>query len=210
VTERKLAETRIARLAHYDPLTDVPNRTLFREQLMRELSFVRRGAKLAVLCLDLDHFKSINDTLGHQAGDALLKEVAQRIRRCLNEGDLIARLGGDEFAVVRTGLQHPKEAEAFAQQLREIVAGHTYDLKGHQTGSDLSVGIALAPEDGLEIDELLNHADLALYGAKAEGRGSYRYYEPEMNARMKRRRSLEVDLFPSLCLIFIVDRRVQL
>ena len=198
VTERKLAEARIARLAHYDPLTDVPNRTLFREQLMRELSFVRRGAKLAVLCLDLDHFKSINDTLGHQAGDALLKEVAQRIRRCLNEGDLIARLGGDEFAVVRTGLQHPKEAEAFAQQLREIVAGHTYDLNGHQTGSDLSVGIALAPEDGLEIDELLNHADLALYGAKAEGRGSYRYYEPEMNARMKRRRSLEVDLRAAL------------
>jgi predicted signal transduction protein with EAL and GGDEF domain len=107
-------------------------------------------------------------------------------------------LGGDEFAVVRTGLQHPKEAEAFAQQLREIVAGHTYDLKGHQTGSDLSVGIALAPEDGLEIDELLNHADLALYGAKAEGRGSYRYYEPEMNARMKRRRSLEVDLRAAL------------
>jgi len=198
VTERKLAEARIARLAHYDPLANVPNRTLFREQLMRELSFVRRGAKLAVLCLDLDHFKSINDTLGHQAGDALLKEVAQRIRSCLNEGDLIARLGGDEFAVVRTGLQHPKEAEAFAQQLREIVAGHTYDLKGHQTGSDLSVGIALAPEDGLEIDELLNHADLALYGAKAEGRGSYRYYEPEMNARMKRRRSLEVDLRAAL------------
>ena len=96
VTERRLAEARIARLAHYDPLTDVPNRTLFREQLMRELSFVRRGARLFVLCLDLDHFKSINDTLGHQAGDALLKEVAQRIRSCLNEGDLIARLGGDE------------------------------------------------------------------------------------------------------------------
>jgi diguanylate cyclase (GGDEF)-like protein/PAS domain S-box-containing protein len=198
VTERKLAEARIARLAHYDPLTEVPNRTLFREQLMRELSFVRRGAKLAVLYLDLDYFKNINDTLGHQAGDVLLKEVAQRIRGCLNEGDLIARLGGDEFAVVRTGLQHPKEAEAFAQQLRETVAGHTYNLKGHQTASDLSVGIALAPEDGLEIDELLNHADLALYGAKAEGRGSYRYYEPEMNARMKRRRSLEVDLRSAL------------
>jgi diguanylate cyclase (GGDEF)-like protein/PAS domain S-box-containing protein len=198
VTERKLAEARIARLAHYDPLTDVPNRTLFRELLVRELSFVRRGAKLAVLYLDLDYFKNINDTLGHQAGDELLKEVAQRIRGCLNEGDLIARLGGDEFAVVRTGLQHPKEAEAFAQQLRDAVAGHTYHLKGHQTGSDLSVGIALAPEDGLEIDELLNHADLALYGAKAEGRGSYRYYEPEMNARMKRRRSLEVDLRSAL------------
>jgi diguanylate cyclase (GGDEF)-like protein/PAS domain S-box-containing protein len=198
VTERKLAETRIARLAHYDPLTEVPNRTLFREQLMRELSFVRRGAKLAVLYLDLDYFKSINDTLGHQAGDELLKEVAQRIRGCLNEGDLLARLGGDEFVVVRTGLQHPKEAEALAQQLRETVASHAYNLRGHQTASDLSVGIALAPEDGLEIDELLNHADLALYGAKAEGRGSYRYYEPEMNARMKRRRSLEVDLRSAL------------
>ena len=198
VTERKLAEARISRLAHYDPLTDVPNRTLFREQLERELSFVRRGARLAVLCLDLDHYKSINDTLGHQAGDELLKEVVQRIRNCLNKGDLIARLGGDEFALVRTGLQHPKEAEALAQQLRETVAGHTYSLKGHQTGSDLSVGIALAPEDGVEIDELLNHADLALYGAKAEGRGSYRYYEPEMNARMKRRRSLEVDLRSAL------------
>jgi diguanylate cyclase (GGDEF)-like protein/PAS domain S-box-containing protein len=198
VTERKLAEARIARLAHYDPLTEVPNRTLFREQLTKELSFVRRGAKLAVLCLDLDHFKSINDTLGHQAGDELLKEVAQRIRSCLNEGDLIARLGGDEFALVRTSLQHPKDAEAFARQLRETVAGHTYNLKGHQTGTDLSVGIALAPEDGLEIDELLNHADLALYGAKAEGRVSCRYYEPEMNARMKRRRALEVDLRAAL------------
>jgi len=95
-----------------------------------------------VLYLDLDYFKNINDTLGHQAGDELLKEVAQRIRGCLNEGDLIARLGGDEFAVVRTGLQHPKEAEGLAQQLRETVAGHAYNLKGHQTASDLSVGIA--------------------------------------------------------------------
>jgi len=198
VTERKLAEARIARLAHYDPLTDVPNRTLFREQLVKELSFVRRGAKLAVLCLDLDHFKSINDTLGHRAGDELLREVALRIRGCLNEGDLIARLGGDEFAVVRIGLQHPKEAEIFAQQLRAAVAGRIFNLSGHQSENDLSIGIALAPEDGVEIDELLNHADLALYGAKAEGRGSYRYYEPEMNVRMKRRRSLEVDLRSAL------------
>ena len=198
VTERKAAEARIARLAHYDPLTEVPNRTLFREQLERELSLVRRGVRLAVLYLDLDYFKSINDTLGHRAGDELLREVAQRIRDCLNEGDLIARLGGDEFAIVRTGLQEPKEAEVFAQQLRDAVAGRTFNLHGHETASDLSIGIALAPEDGIEIDELLNHADLALYGAKAEGRGSYRYYEPEMNARMKRRRSLELDLRSAL------------
>jgi diguanylate cyclase (GGDEF)-like protein/PAS domain S-box-containing protein len=198
VTERKLAEVRIARLAHYDSLTGVPNRTLFREQLMKELLFARRGAKLAVLYLDLDYFKNINDTLGHRAGDELLREVAQQIRSCLNEGDLIARLGGDEFAVVRTNLQDPKEAEVLAQQLRDAVAGRAFYLNGHQTGSDLSIGIALAPEDGLEIDELLNHADLALYGAKAEGRGNYRYYEPEMNARMKRRRALEVDLRSAL------------
>ncbi len=117
VTERKLAEVRIARLAHYDALTGVPNRTLFREQLMKELLFARRGAKLAVLYLDLDYFKNINDTLGHRAGDELLREVAQQIRSCLNEGDLIARLGGDEFAVVRTGLQNPKEAEVLAQRI---------------------------------------------------------------------------------------------
>jgi len=126
VTERKLAEARIARLAHYDPLTGVPNRTLFREQLMKELSFARRGARLAVLCIDLDYFKNINDTLGHRAGDELLKEVAQQIRGCLNESDLIARLGGDEFAVVRTSLQNPKEAEILAQHLRDAVAGRAF------------------------------------------------------------------------------------
>ena len=126
VTERNLAEARIARLAHYDPLTGVPNRTLFREQLMKELSFARRGARLAVLCIDLDYFKNINDTLGHRAGDELLKEVAQQIRGCLNESDLIARLGGDEFAVVRTSLQNPKEAEILAQHLRDAVAGRAF------------------------------------------------------------------------------------
>ena len=117
VTERKAAEARIAHLAHYDPLTSLPNRTLFREQLEKELSFVRRGAQLAVLYLDLDHFKSINDTLGHPAGDELLKAVAQRLRGCLRESDLIARLGGDEFAIVQTQLQDPKDAEILAQRL---------------------------------------------------------------------------------------------
>jgi diguanylate cyclase (GGDEF)-like protein/PAS domain S-box-containing protein len=198
VTERKAAEARIARLAHYDSLTELPNRTLFRELLEQELLFVRRGAKLAILCIDLDRFKSVNDTLGHPAGDQLLKGVAQRLRACLAEGDLIARLGGDEFAIVRTGLQEPKEAEALAQRLREAVASSIFSLNGHQTATDLGIGIALAPEDGVEIDELLNHADLALYGAKAEGRANYRYYEPQMNARMKRRRALELDLRSAL------------
>ena len=188
VTERKAAEAKIAHLAHYDPLTGLPNRTLFREQLEKELSFVRRGAQLAVLYLDLDHFKSINDTLGHPAGDELLKAVAERLRSCLRESDLIARLGGDEFAIVYTQLQHPKDAEVLAQRLRETVTNVAYDLNGHQTTTDVSIGIALSPADGTEMDELVKHADLALYGAKAEGRANYRYFEPAMNARMKQRR----------------------
>jgi diguanylate cyclase (GGDEF)-like protein/PAS domain S-box-containing protein len=198
VTDRKAAEAKIAQLAHYDPLTNLPNRTLFREQLERELSFVKRGAQLAVLYLDLDHFKSINDTLGHPCGDALLKVVAQRLRSCLRESDLIARLGGDEFAIVQTQLQHPNDAAILAQRLREAITGTAYDLNGHQTTTDLSIGIALSPEDGTEMDELVKHADLALYGAKAEGRANYRYFEPDMNARMKQRRGLEVDLRSAL------------
>ena len=198
VTERKVAAAKIARLAHYDPLTGLPNRTLFREQLERELSFVRRGAQLAVLYLDLDHFKSINDTLGHPVGDELLKAVAARLRGCLRECDLIARLGGDEFAIVLTQLQHPKDAEVLAQRLRETVTNAAYDLAGHQTTTDVSIGIAMSPADGTEIDELVKHADLALYGAKAEGRANYRYFEPAMNARMKQRRGLEIDLRTAL------------
>jgi len=194
VTERKAAEAKIAQLAHYDPLTNLPNRTLFRAQLEKELSFVKRGGQLAVLYLDLDHFKGINDTLGHPCGDELLKQVAQRLRSCLRESDLIARLGGDEFAIVLTQLQDPKEAAVLAQRLREAIIGAVYDLNGHQTTTDLSIGIALAPADGVEMDELVKHADLALYGAKAEGRANYRYFAPEMNARMKQRRGLETDL----------------
>jgi len=198
VTERKAAEARIAHLAHFDPLTGLPNRTLFREQLEKELSFVRRGAQLAVLYLDLDNFKSINDTLGHPCGDELLKAVALRLRSCIRESDLIARLGGDEFAIVLTQLQDPKDAEISAQRLREAVTGASYDLNGHQTTTDLSIGIALSPEDGTDMDELVKHADLALYGAKAEGRANYRYFEPGMNARMKQRRGLEIDLRSAL------------
>ena len=198
VTERKLAEARIVHLAHYDTLTGLPNRVMFREQLAKELAFVRRGSELAVFCLDLDHFKNVNDTLGHSVGDQLLKQVADRLRTCLRDCDLIARLGGDEFAIVQTALQDPKDAEALAQRLRDAVLGSPYDLNGHQAAIDLSIGIALSPGDGTDLDELLKHADLALYGAKFEGRGTYRYFEPEMNARMKRRRALEFDLRKAL------------
>ena len=194
VTERKAAQTKIAHLAHFDSLTGLPNRALFREQLEKELSFVERGAQLALFYLDLDNFKAINDTLGHPMGDELLKAVGHRLRGCLRESDLIARLGGDEFAIIQTGLQDPSRAELFAQRLREVVSGTPYNLNGHLIATNLSIGIALAPADGAKIDDLVRHADLALYGAKAEGGANYRYYEPEMNARMKRRRALEIDL----------------
>ena len=198
VTERKETEQRIAHLAHFDALTDLPNRVLLREKLEQELSLVRRGGQLAVLYLDLDHFKSVNDTLGHSAGDELLKAVAERMRGCLQESDILARLGGDEFAVVQTGIEHPTDAAVMAQKLRDAVNQAFYDLHGHQVVADISIGIALAPDDGTEVDQLLKCADMALYGAKSEGRGTYRYFETEMDARMKLRRSLEVDLRKAL------------
>jgi diguanylate cyclase (GGDEF)-like protein len=176
----------------------LPNRVLLREQLEQELSFVRRGGQLAVLYLDLDHFKSVNDTLGHSAGDELLKGVTTRMRNCLRDADILARLGGDEFAIVQTGLEHPTDSATLAQRLRDAVTQTVYELDGHQVVADISIGIALAPQDGSEVDQLLKCADMALYGAKAEGRGTFRYFEHEMDARMKLRRTLEVDLRKAL------------
>jgi diguanylate cyclase (GGDEF)-like protein/PAS domain S-box-containing protein len=198
VTERKQAEARIAHLAHYDALTGLANRALFREELEKELTRVRHSGQIAILYLDLDHFKTVNDTLGHLVGDELLKAVASRLKGCLRDRDHIARLGGDEFAVVRTDLIEAKEADLLAQQLRDAILERPFDLNGHQAVVDLSVGIALWPSDGADSDELLKHADLALYGAKSEGRGTYRYFEPEMNIRMKRRRALEFDMRKAL------------
>jgi diguanylate cyclase (GGDEF)-like protein/PAS domain S-box-containing protein len=198
VTERKHAEERIAHMAHYDALTELPNRVLLREKLDQELAFVRRGGRLAVLYLDLDHFKSVNDTLGHSAGDELLKAVTGRLRGCLREVDIFARLGGDEFAIVQTGLQHPTDAAVLAQRLRDEITRTSYELNGHQVVVDISIGIALSPNDGTDVDQLLKCADMALYGAKSDGRGTFRYFEPEMDARMKLRRALEVDLRKAL------------
>jgi diguanylate cyclase (GGDEF)-like protein len=198
ITERQQAEARIVHMAHHDALTDLPNRVLLRERLEHELSHVRRGRKLAVLYLDLDHFKSVNDTLGHLIGDELLKGVAERLRSCLRETDIIARLGGDEFAIVQTSLQHATDAAMLAQKLRDEITRTPFDLDEHQIVADLSVGIALAPDDGTDSDQLLRSADMALYGAKADGRGTCRFFEPDMDARVKARRTLEVDLRKAL------------
>jgi diguanylate cyclase (GGDEF)-like protein len=197
ITDRQRAEERIVHMARHDALTDLPNRTMMRERLEHELKRVKRGECLAVLCLDLDHFKSVNDTLGHPIGDELLKVVAERLRRCTREPDTIARLGGDEFAIIMTGMQEPTDAVALAKRIRDSIT-KPYHLDGHQIVADISIGISLSPMDATEPDQLLKNADMALYGAKGDGRGTYRFFEPEMDAKMKTRRELEMDLRSAL------------
>jgi diguanylate cyclase (GGDEF)-like protein/PAS domain S-box-containing protein len=198
VTERELAEQRIAHMAHHDALTDLPNRILLRERLEQRLTYVPLGGQVAVLYIDLDRFKSVNDTLGHSTGDELLKAVADRLRGCLRDADFIARLGGDEFVIIQTTLGEATDAAALAQRVRAEMTGAPFELNGHHIVADISIGIALAPNDGTDAEQLLKSADLALCGAKSEGRGTYRFFEPDMDARMKRRRDLEVDLRKAL------------
>ena len=197
ITQRRLAEQQIAHMARHDSLTDLPNRMLFREQLAHALAGVSRGERLAVLSLDLDSFKSVNDTLGHQVGDELLKAVAHRLRGSLRESDVVARVGGDEFAIVQTGIEQATDTATLARRIGESLRAR-YDLSGHTVMVDASIGIAMAPDDGTEPTELLKNADMALYGAKACGRGTYRFFEPEMDARMKARRTLELALRAAL------------
>jgi diguanylate cyclase (GGDEF)-like protein/PAS domain S-box-containing protein len=192
--ERELVEQRIAHMERYDALTDLPNRAFLRERLEKELTYVRRGGQLAVLCLHLDDFKSVNDTLGHSTGDELLKAAAARLHCCLGDTDFIARMWGCEFAIVQTELERPADAAFLAQRLRDEMVRAPFELNGHQIVADISIGIALAPNDGTDADQLLKCADMALRGAKSEKRGSYRYFEPTMDVHMKARRALEVDL----------------
>jgi diguanylate cyclase (GGDEF)-like protein len=194
VSERRRAEARVAHMARHDALTDLPNRVLLAERLGQALAAARRhGEPLAVLCLDLDRFKQVNDTLGHPVGDALLRAVAERLKSCVREEDTVARLGGDEFAVVQVGLDQPEGAGALARRLVAVL-GEPYEVAGHQLVVGASVGIALAPCDGGEADDLLKRADMALYRAKADGRGTYRSFESGMDAKLQARRLLELDL----------------
>ena len=193
VTARKQSEARIARLAHYDALTGLPNRVFFREQLDQALKRVRRGEKLAVLFLDLDKFKEVNDTLGHQGGDELLKTVAGRLQSCVRDTDIVSRLGGDEFAIVATDINDATSVIELAERIHGVLRQFC-ELEGNRFSMDASIGIAMAPQDGTEADQLLKNADLAMYGAKADGRATYRFFEADMDAAMKARRALEFDL----------------
>jgi diguanylate cyclase (GGDEF)-like protein len=193
ITERRRAEEQITHLAHYDVLTDLPNRALFRSRLEQELERTKRGEQLAVLYIDIDEFKSVNDSLGHPAGDELLKAVASRLQACIRETDFVARLGGDEFAIVQTGIGQPDDVVDLVRRIYTAIR-EPYECLGHQVATDASIGIALAPTDGSDLDQLLKSADLAMYGAKADGRRTYRFFEPGMDARVKARRTLELDI----------------
>jgi diguanylate cyclase (GGDEF)-like protein/PAS domain S-box-containing protein len=194
VTAKRQAEARIAHMAHHDALTGLPNRVLFLERLDETLLRVRRYPEiLAVLYLDLDQFKNVNDTLGHPAGDRLLQAVADRLRTCLRDCDMVARFGGDEFAVLQIGLAAPHEAGALGERIVTLLS-EPYDIDGLQAVIGASVGIALAPADGETAEQLLRNADIALYQAKEDGRRTFRFFEPGMGVSLRNHRTLERDL----------------
>jgi len=198
MTERKQAEAQIRFLANHDALTELPNRVLFHDRLEHALALARRSKEeVAVLCLDLDRFKEVNDLRGHSVGDALLKQVALRLCAAVREADTVARLGGDEFAIVQPGLIQPRSAARVAERLVEAIAEPFYG-SGEELVVGLSVGIAVFPADGGDAETLLKNADTALYRAKTDGRGIYRMFELEMDAKLRARRALEYDLRQAL------------
>ncbi|WP_298960171.1 EAL domain-containing protein [uncultured Methylobacterium sp.] len=199
VTASKRAEAQIVHMARHDALTGLPNRAVLHETLAAALA--RPWATTAVFCLDLDRFKAVNDTLGHATGDALLREVAARLaaelaREAHGDPPLLARMGGDEFALVVPGAGRERAARLAARLIEAVARGYRLDGKAVTVG--LSVGVALAPEDGRDPEALLRTADMALYRAKAEGRGLCRFFEPEMDAAIRARRAIEVDLRTAL------------
>jgi len=193
ITERQRSDLRIAYLAHYDGLTDLPNRALFRQRLEQELRRTDRGTPVALLYIDIDEFKAINDTLGHPVGDQLLKEVAVRLRECIRDNDFVARLGGDEFAIIQTAVSDRSDAVELVERLYRAIR-QPYQCLGHHLSTDASIGIAMFPEDGADLDQIVKNADLAMYSAKAEGRRTYRFFAPQMDADARARRELEFDL----------------
>jgi diguanylate cyclase (GGDEF)-like protein len=193
VRQRGRAEDRIRFVAHHDALTKLPNRVLFHDRLADRLAHLRADEHLALLCLDLDKFKEVNDALGHPIGDALLQAVAIRLSDRARDSGIVARLGGDEFSLVLAPIGQPAEAADFATRIIALL-GEPFDVRGHRIVIGTSIGIAFSPQDGTDADQLMKNADLAMYRAKHDGRGVYRLFQPEMDARMQTRRTLELDL----------------
>lgn len=197
-TEELAAHAQIHHMAHHDALTGLPNRTLFNERLRQALVRGSENAKLtAALCLDLDNFKNINDSLGHAFGDKLLRALGKRLRRELREHDTLARLGGDEFAVVLTGLDGRDAACNTAQRLINAICP-PFQIEGHQFTVGVSIGIAIAPDDNDQAEQLLGYADMALYEAKRNGRNRYECFDVELDVAARQRRLVETDLRTAL------------
>ena len=193
ITEQRLAEVKIEYMAHHDALTDLANRVLLNERLESALDQSADSGMLALHHLDLDQFKAVNDTFGHPAGDKLLKIVAERLRGLVRDTDTIARMGGDEFVIVQAPITDSAEATWLAQRIIASMS-EPFDLDGHQAMIGASIGIAVGPSDGLSPDKLLRNADLALYRAKGDGRGTFRFFEPAMGLQMQTRRVMEQEL----------------
>jgi diguanylate cyclase len=198
ISERKDAEERIRHMAHHDALTGLPNRRMFGDRLHQSLARAKRdGTTVAVLCLDLDRFKHVNDLGGHAAGDELLRQVAQRLNDSVRTEDTVARLGGDEFAIIQVGVAHPDGPGIMADRLLKAIS-QPFELMGQQTMIGTSVGISLYPGDGEGSEDLVRAADTALYRAKEAGRGTFRFFEAVMDTRLQERRKLERDLRQAL------------
>jgi diguanylate cyclase (GGDEF)-like protein len=193
ITEQRRSEVKIAHMAHHDALTDLANRVLLNERLKDAFARAHCNEIVAIHHIDLDRFKAVNDTLGHPAGDKLLKMVADRLRKLVRDGDTIARMGGDEFAIVQVALGDPADATALAQRIIGSMS-ESFDIDGHQVVIGASIGIAIGPGDGTSPDELLRNADLALYRAKGDGRGTFQFFESGMDLQMQARRIMEQDL----------------
>ncbi len=197
ITEQRMSEVKIEYMAHHDSLTGLANRVLLNERLERAISVIDREEMVAVHHLDLDQFKAVNDTFGHPVGDKLLKIVADRLRGLVRETDTIARMGGDEFVIVQPFIADPADATALAQRIITLMS-EPYSIDGHQAVIGASIGIAVGPGDGSGADKLLRNADLALYRAKGDGRGTFRFFEPAMDLQMQTRRIMERDLRKAL------------
>ena len=197
ITSAKLAEERVAHLAHFDSLTDLPNRVLFNQSLQRSIGRMKPEQKLAVLYLDLDHFKTINDTLGHGAGDLVLKAVANRLEQNIGMEDLVARLSGDEFAISFRNVDSEAAVQRRAQELIDKLSEPVM-VEGQAVGIGVSIGIAIARDHGKDSEELLKHADIALYNAKENGRGCASMFHQSMHEAVQDRRNIELDLRAAL------------
>jgi len=193
VTERKIAEAKIRHMARFDALTGLPNRIVLHDRMIEALAECGPRQFSALHFIDLDQFKQVNDTLGHSRGDMLLQAVADRLRSIVRRTDIVSRFGGDEFVVLQSPIESSEEAAELAKRILAALE-RIYQIDGHEVVISASIGIALSPMDGTEVDQVLRNADMALYRAKAESRGAWRFFEPEMDSDAQARRSLELDL----------------